>query len=175
MATHDGASDIVFKVPIITQLTSLTCWLAAAEMVLAYRSLALVIGAKYRKETFLKYIHNTPLDWDAIEAFAAEVGLNTLSRQAWIGSGTRSDYHRALLLHGPLWVAGSFIRNTLAGHAVVVVGVKGDQLIINDPNPLAPCTQTISIKAFNQRVSLRSPLLCNPPHRSKGASAQAAG
>lgn len=134
-------SEIYYDVPLIPQNTSMTCWWAAARMVVDFHRNRLqqtttaggAVGQP--NETAIIEGRNTGLQPSRVEDFARAANLRTTSL-----SPTPSALISLLQQHGPLWYGGvvsGYRGFTGGGHAVVITGClandAGSQVAINDP------------------------------------------
>jgi hypothetical protein len=113
-----GTFDIWHEVPLVQQFTGMSCWAAAAAMVVGWRDCAaleaedVVAGAGHWEA------YRAGLEPREVESFARAWGL-AVARPAELGVATL----RALLEeHGPLWVGEA----SPSLHVVVLAGMYGD-------------------------------------------------
>lgn len=117
--------NIWHHVALFPQPTGMTCWSAAATMVLGNQS----AGAGRAR---LAANGGLASDFANIRTFAAAYGLQMEAPQSWTVQGLEP-----LLMKGPLWVAGL----VPSGHAYVIGAMSGDgtpvgtSLTIYDPWP----------------------------------------
>ena len=113
------------EVPVVAQPSSDTCWHAAAEMLWLYsQGLTGKLGPMNTLRA--KYEANQPINtWAAL---AMQVGLMDVGHDK---DYTSDDIMNLLKTHGPLWVAGEWYG---VGHIIVVTGVDGETILLNDPD-----------------------------------------
>jgi hypothetical protein len=113
------------EVPLVAQPSSDTCWHASAEMIWYYWQGK--TGRQGPMNTLAKrYSANEPItEWGALGRI---VGLMPVPRQQQYNS---LILRTLLASHGPLWCAGNWYG---FGHVVVLTGVDGDTVHINDPD-----------------------------------------
>lgn len=85
----------------------------------------------------------------AIDELADIEGLSVLERPE---SEVRSDFLlRSLQKHGPIWAAGYYLEdNPKEAHAIVLTGVKGNDIYYNDP--WEPESKVKSVNWFDSRL-----------------------
>jgi hypothetical protein len=119
--------DKVLSVHIVAQQKTMSCWAAAAAMLLKWRnpildysdqSVAELAGEPYRS----KYNSNTGLSGAEIAAFANAMSLVAEPPQNYTVNG-----YVGLLAKGPLWVgAGLMAPGGPRAHVLVLYGLRGD-------------------------------------------------
>lgn len=97
-------------VELVPQPTDMSCWAAAASMVLGNQSTG-PGGAALQSGGLVNTVAN-------VRTFARAYGLQVHPYQSWSVDGLRDLLER----HGPLWVGG-LVPN---GHAYVIAGLWGD-------------------------------------------------
>jgi len=118
-----GGINVQQRVTLIPQMTGVTCWAAAASMVLGNQS----VGKGKAKELGTGELQATDAN---IRRFAQQYGLVMRARSSYTVEGLAN-----LLKKSPLWAAGN-------GHVVVIAGMEGDGtpsgtiLTIFDPWPV---------------------------------------
>lgn len=136
----DHSFDTRHNVPLVPQLTNMSCWAAGAAMLVAWRHNVTVDQEEiaHRVGYWAQYQH-AGLDAEDTAMFAAW-GLTPEPIQSY----TASAFADLLEQYGPLWVAAK----TAPGvHVVVVTGISGDgtadgtTLFINDPWPVGAGSQ----------------------------------
>lgn len=140
-----GQIDIYYHVPFIPQPTRVSCWSTSIAMILWWRdnedAQACLVDALTPEDVALNlgYFNQyflTGLDGDDATPLN-EYGFNTVQPMSFPVE-TLVSYLR----HGPVWVAYEGCKNPLAncGHAVVLVGIRGDGrpentvVILHDPD-----------------------------------------
>lgn len=133
---------VVYNVPLIPQCGTLTCWYAAAQMVVRWNRLhwrgrpsagadidtPAVTGTVCGSNTFINLL--TP---NAVATFAQAANL-----RATYQSVTPAGLAGLLNQYGPLWYGGrvrGYRGITTGAHVVVITGCDGDAVYINDPAP----------------------------------------
>ena len=131
MSLASRKNDLSLHVSPIRQDKKMSCWYAAAQMVLSYRDLVMQVVNMTNPFTAIRYYENKGLALSAVKELAWEVGLHY--DQSHFEKGfTKDTYGIYLGKLGPLWMAGKFPQG---GHAVVVCGIAGDDVMIADPDP----------------------------------------
>jgi hypothetical protein len=138
-------TDLSLPIKRITQDRTMSCWYAAAQVVLSYRSVAMsVVNMSTNLSTLIRYGSNQGLMTNGVNAFADEVGLH--KNQAFFGRGFDGESYGIYLGKlGPLWVAGN---HPQGGHVVVIAGVAADNLLLADPDPSRPFPRWMPIATF---------------------------
>ncbi len=91
------------------------------------------------------YTGNTGLFPQSFITLAKTVGLNALgSSNTW----TNMELFRALRDNGPIWCAGYWYG---AGHVIVLTGIDGGTVYINDPDRATAKTGTLAW--FNEKLA----------------------
>lgn len=131
----------VFNVAPITQSKSMSCWAAAAAMMLSWKA-GLPISereAARRAGATLeaKFNANAGLPGTEIATLAQALGLTVEAPQNYLPTG----YHSLLVAHGPLWIGTAIFSQTQTyKHVRIVRGIIGDggidtsSLFIVDPD-----------------------------------------
>jgi hypothetical protein len=133
---------VVYNVPLIPQCGTLTCWYAAAQMVVRWnrrhprgnrRAGADIDSAAVTAAVCGGNIYINLLTPSAVATFARSANL-----QATYQSVTSTGLAQLLTTYGPLWYGGK-VRGyrgvTRGAHVVVITGSDGDAVYINDPAP----------------------------------------
>jgi ABC-type bacteriocin/lantibiotic exporter with double-glycine peptidase domain len=128
------------NVPLIPQDLSMACWYACAQMLIQWRqgyTLSCEIAHPDPSELpgqVALYKANNGLTLDQMMSFAKELGLETVPPM----TPTQPLVEQWVRSYGPVWAAGKKINaaGQEYGHAFVIVGVKGNQLYIHDPEPV---------------------------------------
>lgn len=128
------------NVPLIAQQLTMACWYASAQMVIKWRQ-------EYTQSSEMAHpdVSEIPAE---VAAYKANNGLAldqmiNLSKELGLGmvppmTPTLPLVEQWVREYGPIWAAGKKINaaGQAYGHAFVIVGVKGDQLYIHDPEPV---------------------------------------
>ncbi len=128
------AQDIWNEVPIVPQQTGMSCWAAAAAMIVGWRDRLHVEPLDVARAAGRWREYREGLQPHDVPALALTWGL-TLTTASIRGPG---DLARLLSEHGPLWVGEA----SPGLHSVVVTGLHGDgtpagtQVRIADPWPI---------------------------------------
>jgi ABC-type bacteriocin/lantibiotic exporter with double-glycine peptidase domain len=115
---------IRLSVPLVYQRESMECWYASACMVAYFRRPGPRLGLpdKWKANRGI-----TPADF--VDLAKAE-GMSPVRFRA--GSMSEGELESLLKSYGPLWCAGHWDG---VGHIVVLTGVEGGKVFINDPSP----------------------------------------
>jgi ABC-type bacteriocin/lantibiotic exporter with double-glycine peptidase domain len=119
---------IQLKVPLVTQMATMECWYASACMVAYFR----VAGPRL----------GLPAKWVSNQA----EGLKSILTPA--SNLTSQQLEVILRNNGPIWCAGYWDG---VPHIVVLTGVDGQKVYINDPNP-AKRARVETLAWFNQKL-----------------------
>ena len=107
-------------VELIPQPTDMTCWAAAAAMVIGWRD-----QVRLTPETIASICSRSTLaglsPYDRV-TFAKQIGLQTEPPQSYSADG----FYDLLTNRGPLWVSKIASAGSTGGHAVVVTGMYSD-------------------------------------------------
>jgi hypothetical protein len=128
------ATDVWNEVPLVPQRTGMSCWAAAAAMIVGWRDASVVEPEQIAQATQRWQAYEDGLEPEDVPALARRWGLE----QEPAGRYTLADFRRLLTRHGPLWVGEA----SPGLHSVVVTGMRGDgtprgtMLHIADPWPL---------------------------------------
>lgn len=137
--------NVTYNVPLIAQCGNMTCWYAAAQMVVRWHRTTMqqctIAGGGIDTDAMTGQVctANQGLNPTNVESFGNRFGLNMTAM-----SLTRDGMAELLLRVGPLWYGGDVrgYRGAHGGaHAVVLRGLQGDSLLINDPWPPNQGTQ----------------------------------
>lgn len=122
-------AKIKLDVPLLAQEKSMCCWHTSANMIWLYwqrqsgrQGPMYTVVPKYEDNTGL------PASAEAFIVLAKAVGLSAVPTQNTFAS---DDLFRCLRDKGPLWCAGFWYG---PGHVVVLTGVDGGTVYINDPD-----------------------------------------
>lgn len=132
------------NVPLVKQLRSMSCWYASACMVAYYRRAGPRLGLPD------KWVANTGIDIPDFIQLAQNEGLKPVRRPG--GNWSSGALEASLAVHGPIWCAGHWDGFP---HIVVLTGVDGNQVFINDP--AGPRRRTESLGWFNTRLDKHVP------------------
>lgn len=160
MPLSSTETDINLNVLRFTQDKTMSCWFAAAQTVLSYRSIGMAIANPNSNiDTLIRVFENDGIRGDVFEKFASEVGLNT-SQSVFDRQFTREAYFVYLSKLGPLWVPCIFPdRPGGRGHIVAVVGVVKNSLMIADPDGSQSYPKWMSVEDFESVRAKQFPIL----------------
>jgi len=148
------AKSIKLDVPLVAQGLSMACWYAAACMVSYY------FRAGPRQGLPAKWTANkgiTPTDFIALAKVEGLVAMPTPP----VGHDGGSLY-TALRTYGPIWCAGFWYG---PGHVIVLTGIDGNTVYLNDPD--GGVEKTGTIPWFNVKVAkLPGAMMRKDPGRS---------
>jgi Papain-like cysteine protease AvrRpt2 len=126
--------DVWNEVPLVPQRTGMSCWAAAAAMIVGWRDASVVDPEQIAHAAQRWDAYEGGLEPEDVPALARRWGL----RQERSGRYSLHDFRRLLTLHGPLWVGEA----SPGLHSVVLTGMRGDgtpdgtMLHVADPWPL---------------------------------------
>ena len=149
--------DFTINFQRIKQDKHMSCWYAAAQMVLGSRDIVKsIVFTSTNLNTLIRYVGNKGLIPKTVTDFASEVGLS--SDQSVFSSGfSAENYSTYLKKLGPLWLAGKFPQG---GHVVVICGVIGDKVMVADPDGSQPFPKWMALSEVEAvRTSYKAPLL----------------
>ena len=133
------AMSIKLVVPLVTQKLSNECWYASMCMVAYYRVAGPRLGLpQVWKENKGLYTY------DFIKLAKTEGMKSILTPTNDLSS---AQLETLLRNYGPLWCAGEWDG---VGHVVVLTGVEGGQVFINDPSPYKN-KRVESVQWFNEK------------------------
>lgn len=115
---------IKLDVPMVVQMKNNSCWYASCCMVAYYRVAGPRLGLPK------KWAENNGINIPDFVRLAQTEGLKALTSPT--GSLSEDELAGLLRKNGPLWCAGQWDG---VGHIVVLTGVDGGNVYINDPNP----------------------------------------
>ena len=132
--------SIRLDVPLVGQVRSMSCWYACSCMIAYYRHPGPRLGIPEAWEA------NTGLSHDQWPELAANEGHREVP---WphAGAWSSATLEQALRIYGPLLAHGRFYH---AGHVIVITGVDGDTIRLNDP--WEPQRKTNTIAWFNTNL-----------------------
>lgn len=119
--------DVTYTVDPIAQSKSMSCWAAAAAMLLSWKSglpNTELAGAQAAGEYYVNAFNSdVGLLGSEVEDFANRLSLNVEQPQNYTPDG----YNQLLMRHGPLW-AGAVIHNSteVYRHVRILRGLQGD-------------------------------------------------
>lgn len=128
------------NVPLVLQQRSMECWYASACMVAYFRK------PGPRRGLPDKWAANSGIQLSEIVNLAKSEGLKSILTP--VGTLTSGQLETMLRNFGPLWCAGKWDG---FGHCIVLTGVNGNTLYINDPSPAKGARQE-TLAWFNQRL-----------------------
>lgn len=123
------------KVPLIGQITNNLCWFACFQMQEGWYNA--VLPKRPAAFSATQLAHLKKLNWGvqpaAIPGFAKLMGLTVKTATA-----DAAGIEGLLKTYGPLWYPGKNVGYLPVGthHVVVIRGIKGNDLLINDPSPV---------------------------------------
>jgi hypothetical protein len=126
--------DIWHEVPLVPQVTGMSCWAAGAAMIIGWRDSIPVDPGEVARAAGRWEEYRDGLEPEDVASFARTWGLTVRS----LGTLTTPLLHDLLVEHGPLWVGEA----SPGLHVVVVAGMVGDgtddgtELRIVDPWPV---------------------------------------
>jgi hypothetical protein len=123
----------IANVPLIPQTQTMACWYASAQMLIEWRRLRTQMceiahpPPSQVPELESMFKANSGLRWDRTVALAKDLGLKPVPPM----TPTAESIESWLRTNGPLWLDGLFP----SGHVVVITGIEGSDILINDPWP----------------------------------------
>lgn len=132
--------SVKLDVPLVAQRASMECWYASACMVAYFRRPGPRLGLPDKWEP------NRGIGLADFIRLAQAEGLKSIVTPG--GSLTPQQLETFLSNYGPIWCAG---RWDGVPHIVVLTGVDGQTVYINDPNP-AKGKRTETLAWFNQKL-----------------------
>jgi N-acetylmuramoyl-L-alanine amidase len=117
-ASSRESIDIWHEVPLVPQLTGMSCWAAAAAMIVGWRDCIDIDPEEVARGTGRWEAYRDGLEPEDVDALAGAWGLRSEEPQSY----TVDELRRLLERFGPLWVGES----SGGLHVVVVSGVYGD-------------------------------------------------
>ena len=132
-------AKIKLDVPVLAQEKSMCCWHTSAMMIWSYWQQK--TGRAGPMNTVLPvYDANTGLSV-SVQAFitlATKTGMMRMPSQNTYSGG---DLFALLMSKGPLWCAGVWYG---FGHVIVLTGIDGGQVFLNDPDGAQKKTGTLA-------------------------------
>ena len=114
---------LLLDVPLVGQMKTMSCWYASACMVAYYREAGPRLGLPKA------YMDNTGTnEWSKL---AQVEGMSILARPSGAHVATKYTILTWLRDNGPIWCAGDWYG---APHVIVLTGISGDTVHINDPD-----------------------------------------
>ncbi len=137
--------SVTLDVPTVAQTSSNTCWHASASMLWLYSQS--VTGRQGPMNTLAgKWSANQPVMMSDFIGLATKVGLKAVRpRPAAYDS---RNLEQLLRRYGPIWCAGFWYG---PGHIIVLTGVNGDKVNLNDPGNGMKKSGTVSW--FNTKIA----------------------
>ncbi|HSU14311.1 DUF2272 domain-containing protein [Longimicrobium sp.] len=126
--------DVWNEVPLVPQLTGMSCWAAAAAMIIGWRDRILVDPPQVARGAGSWQSYAGGLRPGDVQSLARAWGLVEEHRETWTPEALR----RVLQRHGPVWLGEA----SPGLHSVVVAGMHGDGTAdgtwvrVNDPWPI---------------------------------------
>jgi hypothetical protein len=136
-AAETGAGtrfDVWNEVPLVPQLTGMSCWAAAAAMIIGWRDRVVVDPPRVARGAGSWQAYAGGLHPADVQSLARAWGLVEERRETWTPEALR----RVLQRHGPVWLGEA----SPGLHSIVVAGMHGDGtpdgtwVRINDPWPI---------------------------------------
>ena len=144
--------SIKLTVPLVPQRLGNSCWYAAACMVSYYFRAGPRLGlpAKWQENKGI-----TPKDFIELAKTEGLLPLATTHQ-------TNNSLYQALRYYGPIWSAGFWYG---PGHVIVLTGIEGDTVYLNDPDGGVAKSGTVAW--FNTKLAkLPGAMMRKDPHRS---------
>ena len=130
---------IKLSVPLVTQSATMECWYASACMVAYFRRPGPRLGLPD------KWVPNKGLPVNEFIRLAEAEGLKPILTPQ--NDLTTQQLETMLRTCGPIWCAGAWDG---VGHVVVLTGIDGQTVYINDPSPYKKARQE-TLAWFNQK------------------------
>jgi ABC-type bacteriocin/lantibiotic exporter with double-glycine peptidase domain len=142
---------IKYQVPLFGQANANSCWNASAEMIWRYwQGKTNRQGPMHTATNAYSRSKETGIYPAEFVTLAENVGLKPVSFRYPI---SKSGLANLLSSHGPLWCAGYWWGNS-SGHVIVVAGISGDVIFVNDPAPQGKGSRTTKgIGVFNSQLA----------------------
>lgn len=163
--------DIWHEVPLVQQLTGMSCWAAAAAMVVGWRDRIHIEAADVARGAGRSQAYRDGLEPRDVETFARVWGLEVANLREL----SVSELRRLLADHGPLWVGEA----SPGLHVVVVAGMYGDGTLDNtfvriaDPWPVGRGERySLSFREFRENLINAAVIAGGHPqilHAARGA------
>jgi ABC-type bacteriocin/lantibiotic exporter with double-glycine peptidase domain len=137
--------SVTLNVDTVAQTSSNTCWHASASMLWYYSQS--VTGRQGPMNTLAnKWSGNSPVVMSDFVGLAQKTGLQAVRPRP--ASYDSSKLEQLLRNYGPLWCAGFWYG---PGHIIVLTGVNGNNVYLNDPDNGVKKTGTLSW--FNSKIA----------------------
>ena len=126
--------DVWNEVPLLPQLTGMSCWAAAAAMIVSWRDRIAIDPEEVARGIGQWTAYRDGLHPHDVSALADRWGLIAEATRAW----SVADLRRLLETRGPLWMGEA----SPGLHSIVVTGIYGDGtpegsfVRVNDPWPI---------------------------------------
>jgi N-acetylmuramoyl-L-alanine amidase len=170
--------DIWHEVPLVPQLTGMSCWAAAAAMIVGWRDCVDIEPEEVARGSGRWQAYRDGLEPEDVDALASAWGLSIEIPQSYTVAGLRSLLERC----GPLWVGEA----SGGLHVVVVSGLYGDGTVdgsfvrVLDPWPEGRgerYTVTFrelaeNLEAVTDIAGVRAQILRSDGRRGRGARAR---
>lgn len=145
-------------VPLLAQEQSMCCWHTSANMIWAYWQQKTGRQGPMNTVTPI-YASNSTISPHEFIVLAEKVGLLSLPTK---NTHTIADIEGYLKTHGPIWCAGYWYG---LGHVIVLSGINGGTVYINDPDGGKRKTGTLAW--FNSKLANALPgcLMYKDPDR----------
>lgn len=126
IATSPAGFAISYNVPVVAQSKTMSCWAAAAAMLIQWKTnlpTSEFAAAKAAGPNFvIAFNNNTGILGPEIAELARALNLSVEVPQNYNAQG-----YRSLLAHGPLWVGTAISSpNRVYRHIRIVAGISGD-------------------------------------------------
>jgi ABC-type bacteriocin/lantibiotic exporter with double-glycine peptidase domain len=137
--------SVTLNVATIAQTSSNTCWHASASMIWLYSQS--VTGRQGPMNTLAnKWTANQPVTMSDFIDLAQKTGLKAVMPRPAVYDS--KNLEQLLRKNGPLWCAGFWYG---PGHIIVLTGVNGNNVYLNDPDNGMKKTGTIPW--FNSKLA----------------------
>jgi hypothetical protein len=170
-AAVDEYFDIWHEVPLVQQLTGMSCWAAAAAMIVGWRDCIDIEAADVAQGARNMAAYRDGLEPRDVEGFARAWGLEI----AYLRELSVPSLRRLLEAYGPLWVGEA----SPGLHVIVVAGMYGNGTVdgsfvrIADPWPVGRGERyTITFREFCENLVTAASLAGGHPqvlHARRGA------
>ncbi|MFO8009691.1 MAG: papain-like cysteine protease family protein [Dehalococcoidia bacterium] len=130
------AQGVRYNVPLIPQPTNDSCWAGSMAMIESYHQGTYVSPNDIANSAGVDL--NMSYGWGVLYDAALYFGFHQLPAQ----SLPPESWARILDTYGPLWI----VRTGDPSHAIVLTGIKGNNVYVNDPWP--PRQGTVRVRTF---------------------------